>query len=102
MSRITDWAERRWVERFVDGDNPGLQVANEMLVYSKYEREVEQRRVALYATLNSLGADASVLRELDAFEAASGVLGVLIGASMEIEAAPPPVAPTREASVVSD
>lgn len=42
MSRITDWAERRWVERFVDGDNPGLQVANEMLVYSKYEREVEQ------------------------------------------------------------
>lgn len=75
MSRIADWAERRWVDRFVGDDNPALQVADEMLVYSKYAREVQERREALYATLSSLGADASVRRELDAFEAASGVLG---------------------------
>lgn len=87
MSSLIEWAQRRWVERFPDDDNPGLQVGDEMVVFSACARDVEERRVAMYATLGALGADEAVLRELDEFEAACGVLGVVIGSAIETEPA---------------
>jgi hypothetical protein len=85
VSSLIEWANRRWIDRFPEDDNPGLQVGDEMVVFSACARDVEERRVALYATLGSIGADEAVLRELDAFEAACGVLGVVIGSAMETE-----------------
>ena len=79
MADLEEWAARRWSERFYGHDDTVVAVGPLDVRRSEALQDLDRRRESLYARLGALGADADLLSEVEALEAAAGIVGIVIG-----------------------
>ncbi|WP_345802889.1 hypothetical protein AAIB33_07345 [Microbacterium sp. AZCO] len=84
MVDLYTWASRRWDARNAEPDY-GVQTPMGDIHLGQALADLDRRRVDLRTAISSLGADAALLDQLEAFEAAAAIAGMVIGANRSLD-----------------
>ena len=84
MVDLYAWASRRWEVRHSEPDY-GVHTPAGDIHLGQALAELDRRRIDLRAAVSSLGGDAALLDELEVFEAAAAIAGLIMGTNGSVD-----------------